>query len=164
MVYKNMYVLLCFSELYRISMIFSFFFNKKFRKYAFLTCGFVSIVDFLLYQVFNLLELIKKYTIYKYISTRIHVEAHVNVQTFVKIHFEYVIYFISHERYNWFNTITLVKFKISPKMYIEVIHSKIFIVNIHLIKITKLYKQLIIHYIGKLQYLMIPFLALVYQY
>lgn len=79
--------------------------------------------------------------IYRY--TYIYVEAHVNVQTFAKTHFECYIcakHFISHERYNWFNTITLVKFKISPKMYIEVIYSKIFIVNIHLIKIIKLYK------------------------
>lgn len=65
----------------------------------------------------------------------------VNVQTFVKTYFEYVIC-VQNILYhmNWFNTITLVKFKISPKMYIEVIYSKIFIVNIHLIKITKLYK------------------------
>ena len=48
MVYKNMYVLLCFSEFYRIS-IFFFFLNKKFRKYVFLISGFVSIVEFLPY-------------------------------------------------------------------------------------------------------------------
>lgn len=94
MVYKNMYVLFGFSEFYRISMIsfFFFFFNKKFRKYVFLICGFVSIMEFLPYQVSNLLELIKKYTICKYISTRIYVQTHTNVQTFVKTYCEYVIY------------------------------------------------------------------------